>query len=101
MIINTKAQKFLESCRIIGDSEVKEGIIVTIDSNACFDVISFYAKKLELKSIQTFDWLEIFDVDQSRMILNFQNKMKKIAGKKRYYIESTVYDIITKKNDEI
>lgn len=101
MSIKKEAQVFLDKCRVIAPTESKEGVIVQLDVRAEFQVIEVTKKNgaVSEEEIAQFGLFDIIDEDRNKMILNFKKVMSEIVGRKRYYVETSVYNFLV--NDDV
>lgn len=102
MSLNKKAQEYLDKCRVIGNTEVKDGIIVSSNPSSEFKVSVFTVKGNDVTEevIEEFTLFDFFDKDDSKMILNFKKTMSDIVGRKKYYLEQPIYDFLVNKDVE-
>ena len=102
MGLNKIAQEYLDKCRIIGKTEVREGIVVSFGSSSEFKVtvITVNGEDINEELIEEFGLFDFFDKDESKMILNFKKMMSDIVGRKKYYLEQPIYDFLSNKDIE-
>jgi len=103
MGITAVAREFLGRCRVISPLDTQEGIIVTLNLTQEFVVkeVKKEGERFVEEEITEFRAFEILGDDDSQKILNFKKKMYDIVGRKRYYIEDSVYEFLSDTTDPI
>jgi len=101
MTINQEAKKFLDSCRVIGPCELKEGLIVCLTASEEFKVVHLKMNSdgIHEETMGVFGIFDIIDENDNKMILNFKKEMKNIIGRKKYYVETGVYKFLANEED--
>ena len=84
MSFTKKAQDYLDKCRVIGPSEVKEGIVVYGTYSGDYKVSRFTLKdnRVDEEEIDTFSLGDFCGENDSETILNFKKLMSDIVGRK-------------------
>ena len=101
MSFTKKAQDYLDKCRVIGPSEVKEGIVVYGTYSGDYKVSRFTLKdnRVDEEEIDTFSLGDFCGENDSETILNFKKLMSDIVGRKMYYVETGIYKLLA--NEDI
>ena len=97
MSFTKTAQNYLDKCRVIGVAEVQEGIVVAIASDYSEYKVSVITTKkgtVNEEVIGVFSVIDFYDTNKSKMVLNFKKLMSEFVGRKKYYIEVTIYNFL-------
>lgn len=101
MGLNKQAQEYLDKCRVIGPTEVKEGIVISSTFSGGYKVskITVIDNRVEEEDIDEFSLVDFCGKDDSETVLNFKKLVSDIVGRKKYYLETGIYKLLA--NEDI
>ena len=97
MSFTKKAQDYLDKCRVIGFSEVKNGVVIYATCSGDYKVSKFTVtgNKVDEEEIDEFSLGDFCGKDESETVLNFKKLVSSIVGRKKYYVEEGLYRVLS------
>lgn len=101
MSLSKEAQDYLDKCRVISPTEVREGIVISSIFSGGYKVSKITVKnnRVDEEDIDEFSLGDFCGEDDSETVLNFKKLVSDIVGRKKYYIETDIYKLLA--NEDI
>ena len=97
-----QAHDFLDKCRVISSVEQPNGFFVESDLNAGIVLKRGYNDNgvYQEEEIESFQFTEIVAEDPDDTVLNLKQAIQDNFGRKRFWIEESLYDFMKKIHEE-